>query len=60
MTQSPPENLVCRDCGAPATVAVRSGLEWHPECDDCAGWWGEHRHGPLAKVAPNYAYEPDE
>lgn len=49
--------LFCRDCGLPATVAIRSGLEWHPSCAECASWWGEHRHGALSEVEPDYVYE---
>ena len=54
------EPLRCRTCGDPATVSIRSGLEWHPTCDECASWWGEHRHGPLSEVEPGYVYEPHE
>lgn len=37
--------VVCEgeECGAPATKIVRHGLKDHPYCDDCAGWWGDHR-----------------
>lgn len=48
----------CRTCGDVATIAIRSGLEWHPTCAECASWWGEHRHGALSEVESDYAYEP--
>lgn len=34
-------------CGAPATTEVRHGLEWHPYCAECAGWWAPTRHRDL-------------
>ncbi len=43
----------------PAVVGIRSGLEWHPECAECAKWWGEHRHGPLSEVAADYHETPE-
>jgi hypothetical protein len=52
-----PVPMRCRSCEAPATVAIRSGLEWHPTCTECSLWWGEHRHGPLSEVEPDYQYE---
>ena len=52
--------MKCRQCGAPATVAIRSGLEWHPECDECAACWGDHRKGPLSNVEPDYIYAEDQ
>lgn len=55
MTTKPP---TCRRCGDAATLAIRSGLEWHPYCAECASWWGEHRHGALSEVDLHYVYEP--
>jgi hypothetical protein len=50
----------CRHCGEPATVAVRSGFEDHPECEGCAAWRMPSRHGPLSDVLPDYTYWDDE
>lgn len=47
----------CRNCGSAATVAIHSGFEAHPTCDECAAWWAEWRRVPLAEVAPDYEYE---
>jgi hypothetical protein len=59
MPESPvSQSVCCRSCGAVATVAIRSGLEWHPSCAECAGYWAECRHGALSEVEPDYVYEP--
>lgn len=49
--------MKCRHCDSEATEAVRSGLEFHPVCSDCAAWWAPARRYPLAEVAADYAYE---
>lgn len=49
-----PRGTACRNCGQPATCAIRSGLEWHPTCDECASWWSDDRRGPLSEVADDY------
>lgn len=55
---SPPaQSMRCRNCDESATTAIRSGLEWHPHCGECASWWAPHRQGPLAAVEPDYEYE---
>lgn len=53
--------MKCRQClQHEATVAIRSGLGWHPTCPECAEWWGPQRHGPLSEVEPDYEYEINE
>jgi hypothetical protein len=47
----------CRNDSNEATKALRSGLEWHPVCDECASFWGPLRLGPLSEVDPDYDYE---
>jgi hypothetical protein len=47
--------MKCRQClQNEATVAIRSGLEWHPTCSECAEWWGSDRQGPLSEVEQDY------
>lgn len=53
-------SMRCRQCPAPATTAIRSGLEWHPTCVECATWWSPARRGPLANVEPDYYFERDD
>lgn len=47
----------CRNDANEATKALRSGLDYHPVCDECAAWWGPHRLSDVSNVDPNYEYE---
>mgnify|MGYP000891296822 CR=1 FL=1 len=47
----------CRCCAAEATTAIRSGFEFHPECDECAAYWSPDRRYPLSEVDDDYEYE---
>ncbi len=49
----------CRTCTNEAAVGIRSGLETHPTCSDCAEWWSLDRAQPLEAVDPKYEYIED-
>jgi hypothetical protein len=53
--------MICRQCRqSEATVAIRSGFEFHPTCAECAEWWALERRYPIENVEPDYQYEGDD